>query len=180
MNDIAPRPQGLSHRQSLRHHLPICLTTLKVASAAMLNFLGFSDDLTELVDRVRDVSPALWLQGMIVAGAGGALCLPGMAAVMTALPLIGVPIRGGSVMGSIRCTVSYGCHLVHHVSPFHPADGPPPWQHVIPVATVVINNGTNARLIAVRILAAGNLCSVRDMGGYRKASEKGVLGKVKN
>ena len=55
MNDIAPRPQGLSHRQSLRHHLPICLTTLKVPSAAMLNFLGFSDDLTELVDRVRDV-----------------------------------------------------------------------------------------------------------------------------
>jgi len=46
------------------------------------------------------------------------------------------------------------------------------------VATVAINNGTNAGLLAVRILAAGNPSLVRDMEDYLKGLEKEVLGKV--
>lgn len=46
------------------------------------------------------------------------------------------------------------------------------------MATVAINNGTNAGLLAVRILAAGNPRLVRDMEEYLKELEKEVLGKV--
>ena len=51
-------------------------------------------------------------------------------------------------------------------------------QRGIPVATVAINNGVNAGLLAVRILAAGNPRLVRDMEDYLKELEKEVLGKV--
>ena len=46
------------------------------------------------------------------------------------------------------------------------------------MATVAINNGTNAGLLAVRILAAGNPRLVRDMEEYMKELEKEVLGKA--
>lgn len=46
------------------------------------------------------------------------------------------------------------------------------------MATVAINNGTNAGLLAVRILAAGNPSLVRDMEGYLRGLEGEVLGKV--
>jgi phosphoribosylaminoimidazole carboxylase len=46
------------------------------------------------------------------------------------------------------------------------------------VATVAINNGVNAGLLAVRILAAGNTRLVQDMENYLKELEKEVLGKV--
>ena len=80
-------------------------------------------------------------------------------------------------MGSIRCTASYRCQLVtsHHGRPAYKLT---PWQRGIPVATVAINNGTNAGLLAVRILAAGNPRLVRDMEDYMKDLEKEVLGKV--
>jgi hypothetical protein len=80
-------------------------------------------------------------------------------------------------MGSIRYTVSYRCPLVtsHHD---RPANKLTPWQRGIPVATVAISNGTNAGLLAMRILAAGNPRLVRDMEEYLKELEKEVLGKV--
>jgi phosphoribosylaminoimidazole carboxylase len=52
------------------------------------------------------------------------------------------------------------------------------WQRGIPVATVAINNGTNAGLLAVRILGAGIPRLARDMEDYLKELEKEVLGKV--
>ena len=52
------------------------------------------------------------------------------------------------------------------------------WQRGIPVATVAINNGTNAGLLAVRILSAGNTNLVRSMEEYLKDLEEEVLGKV--
>lgn len=48
------------------------------------------------------------------------------------------------------------------------------------MATVAINNGTNAGLLAVRILGAGIPHLVRDMEGFLKEQQKEVLGKVEN
>ena len=116
---------------------------------------------------------------MIVAGAGGAAHLPGMVAAMTALPVIGVPVKGSSLDGVdslhsiVQMPVSF--NTSNHG---HRADELTPLQRGIPVATVAINNGTNAGLLAVRILAAGNPRLVRDMEGYMKELEKEVLGKV--
>ncbi len=71
----------------------------------------------------------------IIAGAGGAAHLPGMVASCTTLPVIGVPVRGSSLdgMDSLLSIVQM--------------------PRGIPVATVAINNSTNAALLAVRILA---------------------------
>jgi phosphoribosylaminoimidazole carboxylase len=46
------------------------------------------------------------------------------------------------------------------------------------VATVAINNSTNAGLLAVRILSAGMPKLVTAMDEYLKSLEKEVLGKV--
>jgi len=72
---------------------------------------------------------------VIIAGAGGAAHLPGMAASYTTLPVIGVPIRTPSLDG-----------LDALLSIAQMPTG-------IPVATVAIGNGRNAGLLAIRILA---------------------------
>lgn len=70
----------------------------------------------------------------IIAGAGGAAHLPGMVASMTPLPVVGVPVKGSRLDGvdSLYSIVQM--------------------PRGIPVATVAINNSTNAALLAIRIL----------------------------
>jgi len=96
----------------------------------------------------------------IIAGAGGAAHLPGMVAAMTALPVIGVPVKGSSLDGvdSLYSIVQM--------------------PRGIPVATVAINNSTNAALLAVRILAAGLPHLIDAMDAYLKSMESEVLAKV--
>lgn len=72
---------------------------------------------------------------VIIAGAGGAAHLPGMIAAMTSLPVIGVPI-----------SLKYLDGMDSLLSIVQMPRG-------VPVATVAIGNGTNAGLLAVRILA---------------------------
>ena len=73
---------------------------------------------------------------VIIAGAGGAAHLPGMTAAISTLPVIGVPIKTRALSGvdSLYSIVQM------------PAG--------IPVATVAINAGKIAGLLAVQILAA--------------------------
>jgi phosphoribosylaminoimidazole carboxylase len=71
---------------------------------------------------------------VIVAGAGGAAHLPGMIAALTALPVIGVPVKTSTLNGqdSLLSIVQM--------------------PRGVPVATVAIGNSTNAGLLAVRML----------------------------
>lgn len=75
---------------------------------------------------------------IIIAGAGGAAHLAGVAASLTTLPAIGVPIKTKSLDGldSLLSTV-----------------GMPPG---VPVATVGINAGKNAGILTIQILALAN------------------------
>jgi len=75
---------------------------------------------------------------VIIAGAGGAAHLPGMVASVTALPVIGVPV-GITRLQGLDALLS----IVQM-----PAG--------VPVATVAVDNGRNAGLLAVRILGAGD------------------------
>jgi 5-(carboxyamino)imidazole ribonucleotide mutase len=75
---------------------------------------------------------------VIIAGAGGAAHLPGVAAAFTTLPVIGVPIERKSLKG-----------LDSLLSIVQMPSG-------IPVATVAIGGARNAGLLAVQILAAAN------------------------
>jgi 5-(carboxyamino)imidazole ribonucleotide mutase len=75
---------------------------------------------------------------VIIAGAGGAAHLPGVAAAFTPLPVIGVPIAGKFLKG-----------LDSLMSIVQMPSG-------VPVATVAIGGARNAGLLAIQILAVGN------------------------
>ncbi len=75
---------------------------------------------------------------VIIAGAGGAAHLPGVAAAFTILPVIGVPIESKALKG-----------LDSLLSIVQMPSG-------IPVATVAIGGARNAGLLAVQILGVGN------------------------
>ncbi|KAK0492739.1 phosphoribosylaminoimidazole carboxylase [Armillaria luteobubalina] len=113
-------------------------------------------------DRLVEYARSASSRGLrtIITGAGGAAHLPGMVAAMTALPVIGVPVKGSSLDG---------------VDSLHSIVQMP---RGIPVATVAINNGTNAGLLAVRILSAGQPHLIHEMDAYLGGLEKEVLGKV--
>jgi len=75
---------------------------------------------------------------VIICGAGGAAHLAGVTAAFTTLPVIGVPILGKSMDGldSLLSMVQM-----------------PPG---VPVATVAINGGRNAGILAAQIIATGD------------------------
>ncbi|KAJ7618519.1 phosphoribosylaminoimidazole carboxylase [Roridomyces roridus] len=136
-------------------------------AARILDRFGIPYELTivsahRTPDRLVEYARSASARGLrtIIAGAGGAAHLPGMVAAMTALPVIGVPVKGSTLDG---------------VDSLHSIVQMP---RGIPVATVAINNGTNAGLLAVRILAAGTLRLVDAMDEYLKDLEGEVLGKV--
>ncbi|KZT67058.1 Phosphoribosylaminoimidazole carboxylase [Daedalea quercina L-15889] len=98
---------------------------------------------------------------VIIAGAGGAAHLPGMVAAMTSLPVVGVPVKGSSLDG---------------VDSLHSIVQMP---RGIPVATVAINNGMNAGLLAIRILAVGIPGFLLRMDGYVRDQADEVMCKAK-
>ncbi|RHZ84805.1 hypothetical protein Glove_74g22 [Diversispora epigaea] len=97
---------------------------------------------------------------VIIAGAGGAAHLPGMVAALTPLPVIGVPVKGKTLDGldSLYSIVQM--------------------PRGIPVATVAINNSTNAGLLAVRQLGAFIPSYLEKMQIFMDNQENEVLAKV--
>lgn len=76
---------------------------------------------------------------VIIAGAGGAAHLPGMTAALTALPVIGVPIKSSNSIDGWDSILSI----------LQMPNG-------IPVATVALNGAKNAGILAARIIGASN------------------------
>ncbi|HAR30727.1 MAG TPA: 5-(carboxyamino)imidazole ribonucleotide mutase [Gammaproteobacteria bacterium] len=97
---------------------------------------------------------------VIIAGAGGAAHLPGMVASLTVLPVIGVPVSATRLLGQDA--------LLSIVQ--MPAG--------IPVATVAIDNATNAGLLAARMLGIADPALRRRLADYAAALERKVLDKV--
>ena len=91
---------------------------------------------------------------VIIAGAGGAAHLAGVTASLTTLPVIGVPTKAKSLDGldSLLSTA-----------------GMPPG---VPVATVGINAGKNAGLLAVQILATSDEVLEKKLTEYKKKLEE--------
>lgn len=113
-------------------------------------------------DRLFEYAKSATKRGLhvIIAGAGGAAHLPGMVASMTSAPVIGVPILIEPLLG-----------LDSTLSILQMPAG-------IPVATVAINNSTNAALLAVRILST-TFPQYRDaMVAYQQGLESVVLKKA--
>ena len=87
---------------------------------------------------------------VVIAGAGGAAHLPGMAAAMTTLPVIGVPIRSKALNG-----------LDSLLSIVQMPSG-------IPVATMAIDGAKNAALLAISILALQDRELASRLEAFRK------------
>ena len=94
---------------------------------------------------------------VIIAGAGGAAHLPGMVASMTALPVIGVPVKSRALNG-----------LDSLLSIVQMPGG-------VPVATVAINGAKNAALIAVSILALKDEALAARLEMFRAKQTEAVL-----
>ena len=86
---------------------------------------------------------------IIIAGAGGAAHLPGMIASLTTLPVIGVPVKSKTLSG-----------IDSMYSILQMPSG-------IPVATVAIEGGLNAGLLAAQILAINNIELKNKLKKYR-------------
>ncbi|MBP9865361.1 MAG: 5-(carboxyamino)imidazole ribonucleotide mutase [Candidatus Omnitrophica bacterium] len=98
---------------------------------------------------------------VLIAGAGGAAHLPGMAAALSPLPVIGVPIRSKNSIEGVDSLLSI-------------AQMPPG----VPVATVAINGALNAGILAAQILAASDSALLKKIKKYKLGLAEDVLKKV--
>ncbi len=100
--------------------------------------------------------------GAIIAFAGMAAHLAGALAANTTLPVIGVPCKGGAQdgMDALLATVQMPTG--------------------IPVATVALNGGANAALLAAQIIAVEDRALAEKLDAKRKADAAAVLEKDKN
>ncbi len=94
---------------------------------------------------------------VVIAGAGGAAHLPGMAAAMSSLPVIGVPIKSAALNG-----------LDSLLSIVQMPSG-------IPVATMAIDGAKNAGLYAVSILALSDPALAEKYDAFRATQAEKVL-----
>ena len=137
------------------------------AAADILDELGVAYEITivsahRTPRRMYDYATAADARGIkvIIAGAGGAAHLPGMVAAISPLPVIGVPVKSSALSGedSLLSIVQM-----------------PPG---IPVATVAINGGKNAGILAAQILATADAVLANRVRAYQDSLEEMVLGKV--
>jgi len=93
---------------------------------------------------------------VIIAAAGMAAHLPGVIAAMTALPLIGVPIKA-----SLE-----GLDSIFSILQMPPG---------IPVATVGINAAQNAAILAAQITATGDEAVLGEVVKYKQSLKKKIV-----
>ncbi|EXJ16038.1 5-(carboxyamino)imidazole ribonucleotide mutase [Imhoffiella purpurea] len=136
-------------------------------AAAVLDDFGLSYEMTivsahRTPRRLYDYAETAVERGLrvIVAGAGGAAHLPGMAAAITPLPVIGVPVKTSALSGedSLLSIVQM------------PAG--------VPVATVAINGAKNAGILAAQIIGASDAAVRERIARYKRDLESMVMEKV--
>jgi 5-(carboxyamino)imidazole ribonucleotide mutase len=95
---------------------------------------------------------------VIIAGAGGAAHLPGMTASLTALPVIGVPIKSANSIDGWDSILSI----------LQMPNG-------IPVATVALNAAKNAGILAAKIIGASNDQVLSKLEAYMLEMREAVI-----
>ncbi len=136
-------------------------------AAQVLDEMGISYHLTivsahRTPQRLFDEAKAAKSNGYkcIIAGAGGAAHLPGMAASISPLPVIGVPVKSSNLSG---------------VDSLYSIVQMPPG---IPVATMAINGAKNAGLFAAKIIANAKPELWQVIENYMQNLEQQVLDKA--
>ncbi|EFM64607.1 phosphoribosylaminoimidazole carboxylase, catalytic subunit [Peptostreptococcus stomatis DSM 17678] len=108
-------------------------------------------ELTSFLDEIKDNTD------VIIAAAGKAAHLPGVIAAQTLIPVVGLPIKSSTMDG-----------LDSLLSIVQMPSG-------IPVATVTIDSGMNAALMAIQIASVKYPVLRKKLAGYRKEMEEKVL-----
>lgn len=88
---------------------------------------------------------------VVIAGAGGAAHLPGMVASLTALPVVGVPVKSSNSIDGWDSLLS----IVQ-------------MPNGIPVATVAVNAAQNAGILAAQILATADAALLSRIVDFKK------------
>jgi len=145
------------------------LPIMKEAAEA-LKEIGIKYEITVVSDhrtpeRMYEYAKAAQGRGIkvIIAGAGGAAHLPGMTASLTALPVIGVPIKSSNSIDGWDSVLSI----------LQMPGG-------IPVATVALNGAKNAGLLAASIIGASNQSVYDKLSAYKEALKEKVLQSAKD
>ena len=94
---------------------------------------------------------------VIIAGAGGAAHLPGMIAALTSLPVIGVPVKSSNSIDGWDSVLSI----------LQMPGG-------VPVATVALNGGKNAGILAAQIIGSTDKSIAKKLDTYKKTLQKKV------
>ena len=97
--------------------------------------------------------------GVIIAGAGGAAHLPGMVASLTPLPVIGVPIKSSNSIDGWDSILSI----------LQMPGG-------VPVATVALNGGKNAGILAATIIGTNDKSVQNKIIKYKADLKSKVIG----
>ena len=99
--------------------------------------------------------------GVIIAGAGGAAHLPGMTASMTTLPVIGVPIKSRNSIDGWDSVLSI----------LQMPSG-------VPVATVALDGGVNAGILAAQMLGATDDALRMRIADFKERLKDKVMGSI--
>lgn len=111
-------------------------------------------------EQVMDFAKNAHVRGIrvVIAGAGGAAHLPGVVAALTPIPVIGVPCRS---------TISLdGWDSLLSIVQMPPG---------IPVATVGVDGGQNAGILAVQILSAGDDKLLSEVSKFKENLKTKIL-----
>lgn len=134
-------------------------------AAEMLELFGVEYEISivsahRTPERMFDYAKTAASRGLkvIVAGAGGAAHLPGMTASLTALPVIGVPIKSSNSIDGWDSVLSI----------LQMPGG-------VPVATVALNGAKNAGILAAQIVAAGDTKLLQKIEVYKNELREKVL-----
>lgn len=136
-------------------------------AAEFLDQMGINFDMTIIsAHREPDIFFE-WAKGakdrgvkVIIAGAGKAAHLPGMCAALFSMPVIGIPMKT-SDLGGVDSLYS----IVQMPSG-------------IPVATVAINGGLNAGILAAKILATSDEKLLEKLEAYSEEMKQSVVEKA--
>ena len=136
-------------------------------AAEFLDQMGIDFEMTIIFRYTENQIFLEWAKGakdrgvkVIIAGAGKAAHLPGMCAALFPMPVIGIPMKT-SDLGGVDSLYS----IVQMPSG-------------IPVATVAINGGLNAGILAAKILATSDEKLLEKLEAYSEEMKQSVVEKA--
>src|ERR1051326_8359403 len=140
--------------------MPIMQEAAKILDQFQIPFEINALSAHRVPEQVVEFAKGAYKRGIqvIIAGAGGAAHLPGVVAALTPTPVIGVPCRSNISLDGWDSLLSI-------------VQMPPG----IPVATVGVDGGQNAGILAVHILAAGDDKLMEEVKKFKESLKNKIL-----